>query len=196
MFGVPTGFIDLDRLLGGMQPSDLLIIAGRPGSGKTAFLLTAAKNAALINNVPTSLHAEAYGRVVEQTAIRRRMLSAANEIAKLAYREGASIESVLDEAEKAVFGVSERRLTRDLETLQHALSDYYDRIDLLSHRDEEMFGVPTGFIDLDRLLGGMQPSDLLIIAGRPGSGKTAFLLTAAKNAALILKCPMNSSSSG
>jgi len=138
---------------------------------------------ALINNVPTSLHAEAYGRIVEQTSIRRRMLSAANEIAKLAYREETGIDAVMDEAEKAVFGVSERRMTRDLQTIQQVLSDYYDRIDLLSSRDEEMYGVPTGFIDLDRLLGGLQPSDLLIIAGRPGSGKTAFLLTAAKNAA-------------
>lgn len=138
---------------------------------------------ALINNVPTSLHAEAYGRIVEHTSIRRRMVSAANEIAKLAYGEDIGIDTVMDEAEKAVFGVSERRMTRDLQTIKEVLSDYYDRIDILSSRDEETLGVPTGFIDLDRLLGGMQPSDLLIIAGRPGSGKTAFLLTAAKNAA-------------
>jgi len=178
----------ITRLQEGRVPIDMLTVSeDLDQAGHLAEIGGAAYLTALINNVPTSLHAEAYGRVVEQTAIRRRMLSAANEIAKLAYREAASIESVLDEAEKAVFGVSERRLTRDLETLQHALSDYYDRIDLLSHRDEEMFGVPTGFIDLDRLLGGMQPSDLLIIAGRPGSGKTAFLLTAAKNAALIHK---------
>lgn len=139
---------------------------------------------ALINNVPTSLHAEAYARIVEQTAIRRRMLTAANEIAKLAYQEEIGIEAVLDESEKAVFSVSERRTTRDLQTIQQVISEYYDRIDDLSSRDEETYGVPTGFIDLDRLLGGMQPSDMLIIAGRPGSGKTAFILTAAKNAAL------------
>jgi replicative DNA helicase len=67
------------------------------------------------------------------------------------------------------------------------LSDYYDRIDQLSQRGEDTFGVPSGFIDLDRLLGGMQPSDFLIIAGRPGTGKTAFMLSAAKNAAQIHK---------
>lgn len=138
---------------------------------------------ALLNNVPSSLHAEAYGRLVEETAIRRRMLSAANEIAKIAYQEDIKIETVIDEAEKAVFGVSERRLTRDLQPIQQVLSDYYDRIDQLSSRGEEIFGVPTGFIDLDHLLEGMQPSDFLIIAGRPGTGKTAFMLSAAKNAA-------------
>lgn len=142
---------------------------------------------ALINNVPTSLHAEAYGHLVEETAVRRRMLSAANQIAKLAYQQESGIDTVMDEAEKAVFGVSERRMTRDLQSIQQVLSDYYDRIDQLSQRDEEIFGVPTGFIDLDRLLGGLQPSDFLIIAGRPGTGKTAFMLSAAKNAAQIHK---------
>ncbi len=138
---------------------------------------------ALINNVPTSLHAEAYGRIVEANAIRRRMLSAANDIAKLAYQQDSTVDTVMDEAEKAVFGVSERRTTRDLRSIQEVLSEYYDRIDQLSSRSDETYGVPTGFTDLDRLLGGLQPSDLLIVAGRPGTGKTAFMLSAAKNAA-------------
>jgi replicative DNA helicase len=138
---------------------------------------------ALVNNVPTSLHAEAYGHIIEETAIRRRMLSAANDIAKLAYQQDASVESVMDEAEKAIFGVSERRTTRDLRSIREVLSEYYDRIDQLAGRDLESMGVPTGFVDLDRLLGGLQPSDFLIVAGRPGSGKTAFMLSAAKNAA-------------
>jgi replicative DNA helicase len=64
------------------------------------------------------------------------------------------------------------------------LSDYYDRIDSLSQRDEDIYGVPTGLNDLDSLLGGLQKSDLIIIAGRPGMGKTGFMLSAAKNAAL------------
>ena len=133
--------------------------------------------------MPTSLHAEAYGRIVESNAIRRRMLTAANEIAKLAYQQDATVDTVMDEAERAVFGVSERRTTRDLRSIQEVLSEYYDRIDQLASRGDEIYGVPTGFTDLDRLLGGLQPSDLLIVAGRPGMGKTAFMLSAAKNAA-------------
>jgi replicative DNA helicase len=142
---------------------------------------------ALINNVPTSLHAEAYGRVVEETAVRRRMLDAANQIAKMAYKEDSGIDEVMNAAEKAIFGVSERRLTRDLQPIQQVLSDYYARIDYLMRRGEDTLGVPSGFIDLDRLLGGMQPSDFLLIAGRPGMGKTAFMLSAAKNAAQMHK---------
>jgi replicative DNA helicase len=138
---------------------------------------------ALINNVPTSLHAEAYGHIVEESAVRRRMLTAANDIAKLAFKEDLGIDAVMDEAEKSIFGVSEKRLTRDLRSMRQVLSEYYDRIDLLSRRTDDIFGVPTGFIDLDRLLGGLQPSDFIIVAGRPGMGKTAFMLSAAKNAA-------------
>ncbi|MFO8037102.1 MAG: replicative DNA helicase [Anaerolineales bacterium] len=141
----------------------------------------------LINNVPSSLHAEAYGHRVEETAIRRRMLEAANRIAKLAYEENISLETVMDDSEKAVFNVSERRLTRDLKPIQSVLSDYFDRIEELSQRDDELVGVPTGFIDIDKMLGGLQPSDLLIIAGRPGMGKTGFCISAAKNAALTHK---------
>ncbi len=142
---------------------------------------------ALVNQVPTSLHAEAYGRVVEAHSLRRKMLNAANKVATLAYDEETGIESVMDEAEKAIFNVSERRLRHDIEPIRQVMSTVYDQVDELSRRDEDIFGVPTGFIDLDRLLSGLQPSDLLIIAGRPGQGKSGFLLSAARNAAITHK---------
>jgi len=141
----------------------------------------------LINNVPSSLHAEAYGHRVEETAIRRRMLEAANKIAKLAYEENLTLDTVMDDSEKAVFNVSQRRTTQDLQPIRSVLSDYFDRMEELSQRDDDLVGVPTGFIDIDRMLGGLQPSDLLIIAGRPGMGKTGFILSALKNAALTHK---------
>ncbi len=142
---------------------------------------------ALVNQVPTSLNAVSYAHIVESHAIRRRMIGAANSIASVAYNEDLDVDNVMDEAEKAVFNVSERRLRREVEPIRAVLSEYYDRIDELARRGEEFYGVPTGFIDLDKKLGGLQPSDLLIIAGRPGQGKTSFLLSVAKNAALIHK---------
>lgn len=142
---------------------------------------------ALINQVPSSLHAEAYGRVIEAHSLRRKMINAANQVASLAYTEENPIDTVLSEAEKAIFNVSERRLKRDVQPVRQVMSELYDRIDELARRDEEIFGVPTGFIDLDRLLSGLQTSDLIIIAGRPGQGKTGFLLSVARNAALIHK---------
>jgi replicative DNA helicase len=141
----------------------------------------------LVNQVPSSLNAESYGRIVEGHSIRRKMIDAANKIASIAYNEDSTVDHVMDEAEKAVFNVSERRLKHDLQPISAVLSDYYDRIDDLAKRDEEIFGVPTGFVDLDKILGGLQPSDLLIIAGRPGQGKSGFLLSVAKNAGLTHK---------
>jgi replicative DNA helicase len=140
---------------------------------------------ALITNVPTALHAAAYGHIVEETAIRRRMLEAANKVVKAAYEEEVTIETAIESAEKAVFGVSERRLSSDLQPIQEVLSEYFDRVGDLAARADDTYGVPTNFKDLDNLLGGLQPSDLLIIAGRPGQGKTSFMLSIAKNAARV-----------
>lgn len=137
----------------------------------------------LVNQTPTALHAEAYAKIVAQNSIRRKMLGAANDLAKLAYDQEKTVETIIDEAEKSIFGLSERRVRHDIEPISTVLSHYYDRIGDLSQRDEEIYGVPTGLMDLDRLLGGLQKSDLLIVAGRPGSGKTGFLLSVAKNAA-------------
>lgn len=142
---------------------------------------------ALVNNTPTSLHAEAYGRMVQQGSIRRRLLDAANKIAKTAYQEDISVEAAIDEAEKAVFSASEHRLSTDLQPIKTVLSEYYDQVEIMSRRGDEIYGVPTGFIDLDRLLKGMQPSDLLIFAGRPASGKSSFLMSVVKNAAQLSK---------
>lgn len=143
----------------------------------------AAYLAALMNNVPTSMHAEAYGRIVEEQAVRRKLLLAASTIARQAQDANVLIEDVMGEAEKAVFEVSQRRLTRDVEPIGRVISEYYDRVEFLSRHPEESFGIPTGFIDLDRRLGGLQRSDFIIVAGRPGQGKSAMLLSIAKNAA-------------
>lgn len=138
---------------------------------------------ALIGQTPTSLHAEAYARTVEQESIRRRMLGSANSLAQLAYDRERTVDGIIDEAEKTIFGLSDKRIHHDVQTIQEVLSDYYDRVDQLAQRAEDIYGVPTGLTDLDRLLGGMQKSDLIIVAGRPASGKTGFLLSAAKSAA-------------
>ena len=169
-------------------PLDFLTISEElESAGQLAEIGGPAYLTALLNQVPTSLHAEAYGHMVEAAAIRRRLLTSANQIATLAYNEQESIENVIEGAEKSIFNVSERRLKKDMLPISTVLSSYYDRIRELSKRPEDIFGVPTGFIDLDRMLTGLQPSDLVIIAGRPGQGKSGFLLSAAKNAALLHK---------
>lgn len=170
------------------MPFDLLTVSEElANQGQLEEVGGAAFLTALLNQVPTTLHAEAYGKMVEAASIRRKMLTAANKIATLAYNESEMVETVMGEAEKAIFNVSERKMRHDVKTIRAVLSQFYDRMGELSLRADDIVGVPTGFIDLDRMMGGLQPSDLLILAGRPGQGKTAMMLTIAHNAALLHK---------
>lgn len=137
----------------------------------------------LINAVPSAIHVEAYGHIVEQDAIRRRLINAASRIAQLAYQEDQDVDQTVDRAEQALFSVSERRITRDLAPVQEVIRRYYDRIEYLYDHQDEPLGVPTGFIDLDRLLGGLQRSDLILIAARPAVGKTSLGISIARHAA-------------
>jgi replicative DNA helicase len=137
----------------------------------------------LINAVPTSIHAQHYGRIVEQTATLRRLISAASEISNMAYERAEDEDRILDQAEQLIFGVAQRSIERELVPLRTILSDYYDRIEYLYDHRGQTIGVPTGFIDLDRLLGGFQQADLIIVAGRPGTGKTSLAMTIMDHAA-------------
>ncbi len=145
--------------------------------GGAAFITT------LINAVPTSIHAEHYAHIVERTATRRRLIGAAGQIAALAYQEADDVEEVVDHAEQVLFGVSERRISRELVPVKQVLSEYYDRIEYLTRHRGELIGIPTGFVDLDKLLGGLQRSDMIILAARPSVGKTSLALSIAHNAA-------------
>ncbi len=111
--------------------------------GGQGYLMT------LINRAPNAFHAESYGRIIEQNAIRRRMLDAANEIARLAYKQDQSIDAVVDEAERQIFNVSERRIEKDIKPISEVASEYYSRIDELANRPEDIGGVPAGLIDID-----------------------------------------------
>jgi replicative DNA helicase len=139
----------------------------------------------LISNTPTSVHAEVYGRLVERAAIRRKLIRASDEIRALALNEEMTIESVTTEAELKLFDVTDNQLKREFVSMNDAVNEYFDRIEHLMQSSTESIGLPSGFRDLDALLGGFQKSDLLIFAGRPGMGKSSFLLSAAVNAARI-----------
>jgi replicative DNA helicase len=145
--------------------------------GGPAFITT------LINAVPSSIHAEYYARIVERAATRRRLIDAAGQIAALGYEEAEDVDEVVDRAEQVLFGVSERRIARELVPIKQVLSEYYDRIEQLTRQQGDVIGIPTGFADLDKLLGGLQRSDMIILAARPSVGKTGLALSIARNAA-------------
>ncbi len=137
----------------------------------------------LINVVPTSIHIEHYATIVQRAAIRRRLIEAAGQIAALAYKEEDDVDEVVDRAEQVVFAVSSARLSRSVVPLRSAVSDYYDRVEYLNKHKGQMIGLPTRFARLDEILGGMQRSDMIVLAARPSMGKTSLALNIAHTAA-------------
>ena len=167
------------------EPADFVTLCDAlERSGQLEAVGGAAYLTSLINRVPTSIHVEHYAHIVERTAILRRLIEAAGKIAGLAYGEAEDVDVVVDRAEQILFDVSQRRISQGLTSIKRLLTEYYDRIEYLHQHQGEMVGLPTGFIDLDRLLGGMQRSDLIIVAGRPGMGKSSLGLSVANNTAL------------
>jgi len=137
----------------------------------------------LINQVPTSGNVEFYARIVERTAILRRLIHAAGQIAAVAYEEGDA-DIALDKAEQLIFNISQRHARSDFAHLRDVLAEYMNKLDQLHERRGTIVGVPTGFTDLDRITGGLQKSDLIVLAARPGIGKTSMALSLAHNTAL------------
>jgi replicative DNA helicase len=145
--------------------------------GGQAFIAT------LVNAVPTSANVEYYARIVQRTSIMRRLIHAAGQIAALAYNEADATEA-LSKAEQLIFAVSQRYGRSDFEDLSALLGKYYEKLDKLHEQRGTVVGLPTGFIDLDRMTGGLQKSDLIILAARPSVGKSALALSLAYNTAL------------
>ena len=133
---------------------------------------------------PTSAHIEHYGRIVERTSVMRELISRAQVIAEIAYRDELPVEVALEKAEQLINSISERRVTRDFRSLEEVLSEYMDQIEALQDGQATRYGIPTGYIDLDKLLGGFQRTDLIILAARTSVGKTSFALNLAVNAAV------------
>lgn len=140
--------------------------------------------AELIAATPTSVHVEYYARIVTRTALRRRLIDAGGEIVRIGFDDANEVEDALDDAERLLFDVSQRRGERDFKSMREILEEYFDRLDSLHQHQGEVVGVPTGFVDLDKLTGGLQRSDLIIVAARPSVGKSALGLSFAFNAAI------------
>jgi replicative DNA helicase len=144
----------------------------------------------LTNFVPTSAHAEQYAEIVAQKATRRRLIKASQAITKLGFNESESLQDLIESAEATLFEVSEQHIKQDISSIESVLSASFDRLDEL-HRDKgKLRGVSTGFRDLDNVLAGFQPSDLIILAARPSMGKSALALNFAHNVATKSDMPV------
>lgn len=140
--------------------------------------------ASLANTVPSAANVSSYARIVNEKALLRRLIQAANEITASAYGGGKDVEAILDEAEAAIFGITESRIRNSYFSLKEVIKKSIETIERFQEYRDVVTGVPSQFADLDKLTAGFQRSDLVIIAARPSMGKTAFALNIARNAAV------------
>jgi replicative DNA helicase len=152
--------------------------------GGTAYL------ASLVDNVPSAVNIAYYAKIIKEKSILRRLIGTATEILNKSYDAGMDIDSVLDEAEHAIFEISENKIRPSFYPIRDIIKDSFKTIERLYAKKELVTGVATGFDKIDDITSGLQKSDLIIIAGRPSMGKTAFALNIAQYAALELGVPV------
>lgn len=138
----------------------------------------------LIDSVPSTSNVEYYASIVEEHALRRRLMRVGGDISMIAGQMAQPIEEVVDQAEQAVFAVAERQVGDGLQVIDDLLGPAIEKAEELQRNGSEVTGISTGFRDLDRKLAGLHPTNLVIVAARPGMGKTALALNMAQNVAL------------
>jgi replicative DNA helicase len=145
---------------------------------------------ALANAVPTAANIEYYAKIVAEKSLLRSIISVATNIVGMGYEGTEEVNVILDEAEKQIFQITQRRNTKGFVSLRNILIETFERIEKLYESKGGVTGLPTGFTDFNRLTAGLQPSDLIILAARPSMGKTTFALNIAQSASVDLKIPV------
>ena len=138
----------------------------------------------LVESVPTTAHVERYSKIVLEKALLRRLIALSHDIAKEAYDDSQEIGDILDTVEKSIFSITQSRLKGGFQHIQPILEDAFEQLDKISTKKGSVIGVPSGLLDLDEKTSGFQDGDLIIIAGRPGMGKTALALSLLRNSAV------------
>lgn len=189
-------FQSIARLISATKPADvitvyeMLQVAGKAEEvGGLAYLNS------LAQNTPSAANIRRYAEIVRERSVLRKLVTVADDIASAAFApKGCEVRELLDEAESKVFAIAEEgsRGQKGFQEIQPLLTQVVERIDELYHRDTstDVTGVPTGFIDLDRMTSGMQAGDLIIVAGRPSMGKTAFSLNIGEHVAVEQGLPV------
>lgn len=144
----------------------------------------------LSQNIPSAANIEYHAKIILEKQILRGLISSAHEIAKTAYEGSADAFDILDEAERKIFEITESHLKKSYQGMDRAVRDAMEYIETIHSATHQKFSVPTGFYELDEILGGLQRSDLVIVAARPSIGKTALALSIARNAAIDHQIPV------
>ena len=166
------------------EPIDLLTLQERlrlrdrlEAAGGVSYL------SQLIDMTPTAGHVRHYAKIVREKAILRGLIHVATEIVSQSYEDTLEVEEVLDRAEKSIFAISEQKITPSFKDTYTLMKESLKEIEVLFEKKEYITGVPSGFVEFDEMTAGLQPGNLIVIAGRPSMGKTAFVLNIAQHAA-------------
>ncbi len=154
------------------------------GVGGVSYIST------LVEGVPSSANIKHYGEIIQAYYTRRRLISDSSLMIEMSFDEGTDVSHILDNAEQKVFSLSQSHVKQGFLPIRSVLAESFDRLDELSKKSGTLRGVSTGFNDLDNCLAGMQDSNLLILAARPGMGKTALSLNIAQFASVVSKVPV------
>ncbi|MFI5205115.1 MAG: replicative DNA helicase, partial [Flavobacteriales bacterium] len=144
----------------------------------------------LTNRVASSANIEYHARIIQQKYIQRELISISSETIKDAYEETSDVFDLLDKTESGLYRITQGNIRKDYRKMYELISEAIDEIEKSKQNTDGISGVPTGFIGLDRLTGGWQKSDMIVLAARPGMGKTAFVLSMARNAAVEFNRPV------
>jgi len=183
-------FESIQRLFRESEPIDLLTVSADLKKNKNFeviggdFYLIG-----LSQKVSSSAHIEYHSRIIQQKFIQRKLITISNEIISKSYNESTDVIDLLDEAESKLYDIAQNNIKGSSETAQNLVIQAKNRIEEIS-KQEGLSGISTGFEKLDRLTSGWQPSDLIIVAARPGMGKTALALSMARNVSVQKKIPV------
>lgn len=184
-------YLTLKEMAEAGRPIDLLTVTEElQGKGLLEQVGGATYLATLAGAVPTAVHVEYYAGIVAEKGLLRSIIEACTRIASQGYEEGAESESLLDEAERMLLSLGERRQSRSYRSIRELLVETLEKIEQLYQRKGSVTGLPTGFTELDRITSGLQPSDLILLAARPSMGKTSLGLNIAQNVAVKSGVPV------
>ena len=172
------------------KPIDVITLTQKLKKTKSGEKVDSSYLSELVNSVPTAANIEHYADLIREEATKRSLISIGTQIAEKAYKEESEVAELLDKAESSIFAISQGHNIRGFSAIKEGLAESFDRIDELHKKGGGFRGVQTGFTDLDNLLSGMQPSNLLVLAARPGQGKTAMIVNIAQNMAVEQKTPV------
>lgn len=146
--------------------------------------------AQLVNVVPTAANVDYYIHIVEEKSLIRSLIQLCTRIVREGYEARLEADELLDQAQNLILQLSQKRIRSDFVPLKEVVNEAFDRITELYHRDEHVTGIPSGFVDLDVLTAGFQPSDFIVVAARPGMGKTSFCLNVAQYVGVEREIPV------